>query len=73
MSKWIFTMKIITSLLLLTLFISCKKEEKTIAFDDSIIKDTVHDVIIRPVNPELLKDKSDSLKLYYQKLNLKNF
>ena len=69
MSKWIFTMKIITSLLLLTLFISCKKEEKTIAFDDSIIKDTVHDVIIRPVNPELLKDKSDSLKLYYQKLN----
>ena len=62
-------MKKITSLLLLTLFISCKKEEKTIAFDDTIIKDTIHNVIIRPVNPELLEGKSDSLKLYYQKLN----
>ncbi|NHM04413.1 L,D-transpeptidase family protein [Flavobacterium celericrescens] len=62
-------MKIITTLLLLSILVSCKKEAKTIAFDDSIIKDTIHNVIIRPVNPELLEGKSDSLKIYYQKLN----
>ena len=48
---------------------SCKKEEKNIAFDDTIYKDTVHNVIIRPVSPKLLEDKSDSIKVYYQKMN----
>ena len=62
-------MKIITLLLSIFLFISCKKEEKVIAFDNTIIKDTVHNVIIRPIDPELLTDKSDSMKLYYQKFN----
>jgi len=62
-------MKIITSLFLFAFFIFCKKEEKITVFDNSIIKDTIHDVIIRPVNPELIIDKSDSLKLYYKKFN----
>lgn len=60
-------MKIITLILSFLFFISCKKAEKTLAFDNSIIKDTVHNVIIRPIDPELLADKSDSLKLYYKK------
>lgn len=60
-------MKIITLLLSIFLFIACKKEEKIVAFDNKIIKDTVHNVIIRPVDPDLLVDKSDSIKLYYQK------
>ena len=67
--KLIFKMKIITSLFLFAFFIFCKKEEKITVFDNSIIKDTIHDVIIRPVNPELIIDKSDSLKLYYKKFN----
>lgn len=60
-------MKIITLLLSIFLFIACKKEDKIVAFDNKIIKDTVHNVIIRPVDPDLLVDKSDSIKLYYQK------
>lgn len=62
-------MRIITLLLSVIFFISCKQEEKTVAFDNTIIKDTVHNVIIRPVAPELLTEKSDSLKLYYEKAN----
>lgn len=62
-------MKKITLLLFVFSLISCKKEPEPIAFDNSIIKDTVLNVIIRPVHPDLLNEKSDSLKLYYQKLN----
>ncbi|KIM09697.1 MAG: hypothetical protein KU29_00085 [Sulfurovum sp. FS06-10] len=62
-------MKIITPIIVLILFISCKKEENNIAFDNNIIKDTIRGIVIRPVNPALLEDKSDSLKLYYQKMN----
>ena len=61
--------QLLFSFLLLFTIISCKKEEKVIAFDNTIIKDTVHNVIIRPIDPELLTDKSDSIKLYYQKFN----
>ena len=64
-------MKKITLLLILFSLISCKKEHSpvAVAFDNSIIKDTILNVIIRPVHPDLLSEKSDSLKLYYQKLN----
>ncbi len=62
-------MKKITFLFLILSFISCKKEPLPIAFDNSIIKDTVLNIIIRPVHPDLLSDKSDSIKLYYQKMN----
>ncbi|MFD2909942.1 murein L,D-transpeptidase [Flavobacterium ardleyense] len=60
-------MKIITILLSIFLLISCKKGKNEAAFDNSIIRDTIHNVIIKPVAPELLADKSDSMKLYYQK------
>ena len=62
-------MKKIALLLFIFSFISCKKESAPIAFDNSIIKDTVLNIIIRPVHPDLLSDKSDSIKLYYQKMN----
>jgi murein L,D-transpeptidase YcbB/YkuD len=62
-------MKKIALLLFIFSFISCKKEPDPIAFDNSIIKDTILNVIIRPVHPDLLSEKSDSVKLYYQKLN----
>lgn len=62
-------MKKITLLLLIFSLISCKKEPLPIAFDNNIIRDTVLNLIIRPVHPDLLSEKSDSLKLYYQKLN----
>ena len=62
-------MKKITLLLFIFSLISCKKERATIAFDNSIIKDTILNIIIRPVHPDLLSEKSDSVKLYYQKLN----
>ena len=62
-------MKKITFLFLILSFISCKKEPLPIAFDNSIIKDTVLNIIIRPVHPDLLSNKSDSIKLYYQKMN----
>ncbi|MDP5097829.1 MAG: hypothetical protein NWP90_09165, partial [Flavobacterium sp.] len=62
-------MKNITCLLVLLALFSCKKEPKVIPFDNSIIKDTILNVVIRPVHPDLLTDKTDSLKLYYQKLN----
>jgi murein L,D-transpeptidase YcbB/YkuD len=57
------------TLLLIFSLISCKKEPAPIAFDNSIIRDTILNVIIRPVHPDLLSEKSDSVKLYYQKLN----
>ncbi|WP_333810482.1 L,D-transpeptidase family protein [Flavobacterium sp.] len=62
-------MKKITLLLFIFTLISCKKEPLPIAFDNSIIKDTVLNVIIRPIHPDLLSEKSDSIKLYYKKLN----
>lgn len=62
-------MKKIALLLFIFSFISCKKEPAPIAFDNSIIKDTILNVIIRPVHPDLLSEKSDSVKLYYQKMN----
>lgn len=63
-------MKKIT-LLLLFIFslISCKKEPNPIVFDNTIIKDTILNVIIRPIHPDLLGENSDSVKLYYQKMN----
>lgn len=60
-------MKKIVVLVIFFLFVSCKKEETIPVFDNSILKDTLHDVLIRPVHPELLKNKSDSLMVYYQK------
>ena len=62
-------MKKITILLFILSLFSCKKEPKVIAFDNNIIKDTVLNIIIRPVHPNLLEGKSDSLMAYYQKLN----
>lgn len=62
-------MKKITLLLFILTLTSCKKEPLPIAFDNSIIKDTVLNVIIRPIHPDLLSEKSDSIKLYYKKLN----
>lgn len=62
-------MKKITLLLFIFSLISCKKEQSPLAFDNSIIKDTILNVIIRPVHPDLLSEKSDSIKLYYQKMN----
>ncbi len=63
-------MKKIT-LLLLFIFslISCKKEPNPIVFDNTVIKDTILNVIIRPIHPDLLSENSDSVKLYYQKMN----
>ena len=62
-------MKKITILLFILSLFSCKKEPKVIAFDNKIIKDTVLNIIIRPIHPNLLEGKSDSLMAYYQKLN----
>ena len=62
-------MKKITILLFILSLFSCKKEPKVIAFDNKIIKDTVLNIIIRPVHPNLLEGKSDSLMVYYQKLD----
>ncbi|UGS23225.1 L,D-transpeptidase family protein [Flavobacterium channae] len=62
-------MKKILLLLIIFSTISCKKETEPIAFDNSIIKDTVLNIIIRPVHPDLLSEKSDSVKLYYKKFN----
>lgn len=56
----------IFSLLLLT---SCAKEAKTKLFENKILKDSLHNVLIRPIDPNLLNDKSDSVRLYYQKMN----
>lgn len=62
-------MKKTTCLLLVFLYISYQKKPLDIAFDNSIIRDTVLNITIRPVHPDLLKEKSDSLKLYYQRFN----
>ena len=62
-------MKKITLILFIFFLISCKKEPKPFVFDNKIIKDTIHNVIIRPIHPDLLTEKSDSIQLYYQKLN----
>lgn len=62
-------MRKITFVILAIFLISCKKEAYTLAYDNSIIKDTVLNVIIRPIHPDLLIQKSDSIKLYYQKFN----
>ena len=62
-------MKNITCLLVLLALFSCKKEPKVIPFDNSVIKDTILNVVIRPVHPDLLTNKTDSLKLYYENLN----
>ncbi len=48
---------------------SCVKEAKTQPIENKILKDNVHNVLIRPVHPDLLKDTSDSIRLYYQKMN----
>ena len=63
-------MKKIALLLFIFSFISCKKESAPIAFDNSIIKDTVLNIIIRPVHPDLLSYKSKSIKLYYTTINI---
>jgi murein L,D-transpeptidase YcbB/YkuD len=62
-------MKKISTILLLLLLFSCKKEEKIVPFENKVIKDTIHNVLIRPIDPELLEDTSDSIQLYYQKFN----
>lgn len=62
-------MKKILLLFIILSTISCKKETEPIAFDNSIIKDTVLNIIIRPIHPDLLSEKSDSVKLYYKKFN----
>jgi murein L,D-transpeptidase YcbB/YkuD len=62
-------MKKISPILLLLLLFSCKKEEKMVPFENKVIKDTIHNVLIRPIARELLEDTSDSIELYYQKFN----
>ena len=62
-------MKNITCLFVLLALMSCNKEPKVIPINNSIIQDTILNVVIRPVHPNLLTDKTDSLKLYYEKLN----
>ena len=62
-------MKKIALFLFTFCFASCKRETEPIAFDNSIIKDTILNVIMRPIHPDLLLEKSDSVKLYYQKMN----
>ena len=57
MTQMLLSMKKITFLLLILSIISCKKEALPVAFDNSIIKDTVLNVIIRPVHPDLLSEK----------------
>ena len=64
-----FTMKKISPILLLLFLFSCTKEEKMVSFENKVIKDTIHNVLIRPIDPELLEDTSDSIQLYYQKFN----
>ena len=40
-----------------------------VPFENKVIKDTIHNVLIRPIDPELLEDTSDSIQLYYKKFN----
>ena len=54
MTQMLLSMKKITFLLLILSIISCKKEALPVAFVNSIIKDTVLNVIIRHVHPDLL-------------------
>lgn len=62
-------MKKLIFLFLLFVCTACVKEAKTQSFENNILRDTVHNVLIRPVDPDLLNDASDSVRLYYQKTN----
>ena len=62
-------MKKLIFLVLLFVCTACVKEAKTQSFENNILRDTVHNVLIRPVDPDLLNDTSDSVRLYYQKTN----
>ena len=62
-------MKKIIFLFSLFVLTSCFKETRTQPFENNNQRDSVHNVIIRPVNPELLNDTTDSVRLYYQKMN----
>lgn len=64
-------LRLIFAISLPFIFFSCKEKQEAFAFDETIIKDTVHDVLIRPVNPQLLEKELDSLKLYYKKMNFR--
>jgi murein L,D-transpeptidase YcbB/YkuD len=56
------------SILLLFVF-SCKKENEITSIDDSLIKSEDSNTVIRPIPNEKLESLSDSLQLYYSKLN----
>ena len=65
-------MKIKITLLtfLIITFVSCKKDNSSIAVDNNdLIKDAETNVIIRPIPNEVLETLDDSIKLYYTKLN----
>ncbi|WP_396196506.1 murein L,D-transpeptidase [Flavobacterium sp.] len=62
-------MKKLFFLFLLFLLASCAKEAKIKPFQKKILKDKEHNVLIRPVAPDLLNDSSDSVRLYYKKMD----
>jgi murein L,D-transpeptidase YcbB/YkuD len=54
------------SLFLLT---SCVKEGKTKPIENTIRQESEHKALIRPLDINLLNDASDSVRLYYKKMN----
>lgn len=56
-------------ILLPFLLLSCKRKSEKEAIDDSLIKNSVTEEIVRPLLPEHLELLKDSIKIYYAKLN----
>jgi len=63
--------KLIFALQFLFLYSSCNREQKELTFDNQIIRDTIRNVTILKIDPDVLKNESDSLKFYYEKMNFR--
>ena len=54
---------------ILFFFINCKNEKKTTSEVKLPLEDPITHTIIRPIDLSLLKEKNDSIQLYYKKFN----
>lgn len=59
--------KKILALLIIVFIVSCKKETKKVASEKVPLEDTISHVVIRVIPLHLLKNKKDSIQLFYKK------
>lgn len=64
-----FMLKTIHYIFFCFLILSCKNNSNEVAIDDSLIKDSTTQEVVRPLLPEHIETLKDSIKIYYSKLN----